>query len=227
MIGKKILVIEDETDIIELLVYNLAREGFEVSSVRSGEDGLRAVFSAQPDIVLLDLMLPGLDGLEVCKRLKAEASTRHIPVIMLTAKGEDSDVITGLEVGADDYIVKPFSPRVLVARVRAVIRRQSLEANESSVIQADGLRIDADRHEVLVDEIKVDLTLTEFQILHCLAQRPGRVFGRSQIIDRIRGDTIITDRSVDVQIAGLRKKIGTYGEYIETVRGVGYRFRER
>jgi len=223
----RILIIEDEHDIVQLLEYNLHREGFEVTAVHSGEDGLQAASSYPPDLILLDLMLPGLDGLDVCKKLKADNTTAPIPVIMLTAKAEEADVVTGLEVGADDYIVKPFSPRVLIARVRAVLRRRVSDDKRPSVIQAAGLRIDEDRHEVSADNRKIELTLTEFQILYCLARRPGWVFSRSQIIDEIRGgETIITDRAIDVQIVALRKKLGDRGEIIETVRGVGYRFRE-
>jgi two-component system phosphate regulon response regulator PhoB len=181
-----------------------------------------------PDLVVLDLMLPGIDGLEVCKTLKNDPATRQIPVVMLTAKGEEVDVVTGLELGADDYIPKPFSPRVLVARIRAALRRQIQEtANENATIQVHDLTIHPGRHQVLVKDKPVDLTATEFRVLHFLARRPGWVFTRYQIVDAVHGyDYPVTDRSVDVQIVGLRKKMGSAGKYIQTVRGVGYRFKE-
>jgi two-component system alkaline phosphatase synthesis response regulator PhoP len=177
---------------------------------------------------LLDLMLPGVDGLEVCKTLKRDAKTEHIPIIMMTAKGEESDVVAGLELGADDYITKPFSPKVLIARVRAVLRRKTRETtDETATVKVHELMIHPGRHEVLVKNKPVPLTLTEFRILHLLARRPGWAFTRYQIVEGIQGDPrTVTDRSVDVQIVGLRKKLGAAGQWIETVRGVGYRFKE-
>jgi two-component system alkaline phosphatase synthesis response regulator PhoP len=173
-------------------------------------------------------MLPGVDGLEVCKLLKSDSTTAGIPVIMVTAKGEESDIITGLELGADDYVTKPFSPKVLIARIRACFRRTAQKpVDQTSVIQINDLVIHPGRHEVLVAGKPVSLTLTEFKLLHFLAGRPGWVFTRYQIVDAVRGeDYIVTDRTVDVQIVGLRKKLRGYGKYIETVRGVGYRFKE-
>lgn len=229
MAKQKILIIEDEDDIVELLTFNLSKEGYAVESARTGEDGLAAARAFLPDVVLLDLMLPGLDGLDVCKALKNDDKTRNTLVIMLTAKSEETDIVTGLEVGADDYIAKPFSPRVLVARIRAAVRRSKSAGNidTTAIIRADGLTIDPARHEVQVDGERLTLTPTEFQILLTLARRPGLVFSRYQIVNHVRGeDTIITDRAIDVQIAGLRKKLGNYGPYVETVRGAGYRFRE-
>lgn len=225
---KNILVVEDEEDILELVEYNLAKNGFRVSAVSSGEAALRAIQSDPPDLVLLDLMLPGVDGLEVCKLLKSDSRTAKIPVVMLTAKGEESDIITGLELGADDYIAKPFSPKVLIARVRTVLRRRTADApEEGSIIRIHDLYIHPGRHEVLVADRPVELTFTEFRILHLLARRPGWVFTRSQIVDSVRGvDYPVTDRAVDVHIVGLRKKLGQSGGYIETVRGVGYRMKE-
>ncbi|MCG3196898.1 MAG: Phosphate regulon transcriptional regulatory protein PhoB [bacterium] len=225
---KNILVVEDEEDILELVEYNLAKNGFRVSAVSSGEAALRAIQSDPPDLVLLDLMLPGVDGLEVCKLLKSDSRTAKIPVVMLTAKGEESDIITGLELGADDYIAKPFSPKVLIARVRTVLRRRTADApEEGSIIRIHDLYIHPGRHEVLVADRPVELTFTEFRILHLLARRPGWVFTRSQIVDSVRGvDYPVTDRAVDVHIVGLRKKLGQSGGYIETVRGVGYRLKE-
>ena len=224
----KILVVEDEEDILELLRYNLAKEGYSLRLVTSGEDALTAALNDKPDLVLLDLMLPGLDGLEVCKELKANRHTSHIPVIMVTAKGEESDIVTGLELGADDYIAKPFSPKVLVARVRTILRRQSRGgAEDSHPVVIDGLEINPGRFEVLVNKEKVDLTATEFQLLYFLARRPGWVFTRQQIVDAVKGeDYAVTERAVDVQVVGLRKKLGSCADYIETVRGVGYRFKD-
>jgi two-component system phosphate regulon response regulator PhoB len=224
----KILVVEDEKDILELVKYNLGKEGYKVAGVMSGEEALGSIKDKPPDLVVLDLMLPGIDGLEVCRRLKQSDSSRDIPIIMLTAKGEESDIVTGLELGADDYIIKPFSPRVLLARIRAVLRRREVKpVDESATINIHNLVIHPGRHEVLVDGKRVDLTATEFRLLHLLARRPGWVFTRYQIVDALHGeDYPVTDRSVDVQCVGLRKKLGSAGEFIETVRGVGYRFKE-
>jgi len=224
---EKILIVDDEGDILELLRFNLTREGYKVSCASSGEETLRLVQSEMPDLIVLDLMLPGMDGLEVARRLKDNANTRNVPIVMLTAKGEEADIVTGLELGADDYITKPFSPRILLARVRAVLRRKGKESQDkTSVIQIHDLVIHPGRHEVLINGDPVQLTFTEFGILHYLARRPGWVFTRSQIVDEVRGDDYyVTDRSVDVQIVGLRRKLGPAGKYIETVRGVGYRFK--
>jgi two-component system phosphate regulon response regulator PhoB len=224
----KILVVEDEEDILELLRYNLEKEGYSLRLVTSGEDAITAALNDKPDLVLLDLMLPGLDGLEVCKELKANRHTSHIPVIMVTAKGEESDIVAGLELGADDYIAKPFSPKVLVARIRTVLRRKSRgEAGDKQPIVIDDLEINPGRFEVLVKKEKVDLTATEFQLLYFLARRPGWVFTRQQIVDAVKGeDYAVTERAVDVQVVGLRKKLGNCADYIETVRGVGYRFKD-
>ena len=228
MANEKILVVDDEEDILELVRYNLAKNGYKSVCVGTGEDALKAAKSESPDLIILDLMLPGLDGLEVCKILKADSRTSAIPIVMLTAKGEEADVVAGLELGADDYVTKPFSPRILLARLRAVLRRKSLEpANETQVIKIHDPVIHPGRHEVLVRGKPVEMTYTEFRLLHSLARRPGWVFTRSQIVDTVRGsDYPVTDRSVDVQIVGLRKKLGLCSEYIETVRGVGYRFKE-
>jgi two-component system alkaline phosphatase synthesis response regulator PhoP len=228
MTKERILVVEDEEDILELVRFNLSREGYSVMGAATGEEAWKMASSELPDLIVLDLMLPGMDGLEVTKMIKNDPRTRDIPIIMLTAKGEESDIVTGLELGADDYITKPFSPRILVARVRAVLRRNIKEpADESSVLKIHDLVIHPGRHEVLVEGEPVELTFTEFGILSYLARRPGWVFTRSQIVDAVRGDDyFVTDRAVDVQIVGLRKKLGPANKYIETVRGVGYRFRE-
>ena len=228
MAKEKLLVIEDEEDILELLEYNLRKEGYRVSCAATGEDGLRAASDDPPDLVLLDLMLPGIDALDVCKRLKSGVSTQSIPIIMITARSEESDMVAGLELGADDYITKPFSPRVLIARVRAVLRRRAQPFDDQDApLRFEDLDIHPGRHEVLVQGRPVELTYTEFCILHIMARRPGWVFSRYALMDAVRGDDYpVSDRAVDVQIVGLRKKLGPCGRYVETVRGVGYRFRD-
>lgn len=226
MAREVILIVDDEEDIRELVELNLRREGYQTLTCDTGERALELVDSKRPDLVVLDLMLPGVDGLEVCKRLKADPDTRQVPVVMLTAKGEEADVVAGLELGADDYVTKPFSGKVLVARVRRLLRRQMEEIEEEGVVRVEGMTIDPARREVLVDGNSVTLTLTEFNILHALAKRPGVVFTRYQIVDRIHGDNyLVTDRAIDVQIVALRRKLGSYGKLIETVRGVGYRLK--
>jgi two-component system phosphate regulon response regulator PhoB len=229
MAREHILIVEDEEEIQELIAYNLSREGFRTSIAGSGEDALKKVRSERIDVVILDLMLPGMDGLDVCKALKKEEKTASIPVLMLTAKGEESDIVTGLELGADDYIVKPFSPKVLVARIKTVLRRKSAEpVDDSQPVVIHDLSIHPGRREVLFKKRAVELTNMEFRVLHLLAGKPGWVFSRYQIVEGVRGDNYpVTDRSVDVLIVGLRKKLGVAGDYIETVRGVGYRFREQ
>ena len=224
----RILVVDDEEDILELVRYNLVKEGYQITGALTGEDALRNARTEVFDLIILDLMLPGIDGLDVAKKLKNDRKTEHIPIVMLTAKGEEADIVTGLELGADDYITKPFSPRVLIARVRAALRRRTQPPeDETAVIHIYDLVIHPGRRSVLAADKPVDLTYTEFQVLYLMARRPGWVFTRSQIVDAVRGDDYpVTDRSVDVQIVGLRKKLGPHGIYIETVRGVGYRFRE-
>jgi two-component system alkaline phosphatase synthesis response regulator PhoP len=226
MTKEVILIVDDEEDIRELVELNLSREGYQILSCDTGERALELVRSKMPDLVVLDLMLPGVDGLEVCKRLKADPDTRHIPVLMLTAKGEEADIVAGLELGADDYVTKPFSGKVLVARVRRLLRRYPEETEEQGIVRVEGVTINPTRREVLIDGKSVTLTLTEFNILHTLAKRPGVVFTRYQIVDRIHGDDyLVTDRAVDVQIVALRRKLGLHGKLIETVRGVGYRLK--
>jgi two-component system, OmpR family, alkaline phosphatase synthesis response regulator PhoP len=229
MAQEHVLVVDDEEDIQELVRYNLVRNGFDVTVVGTGEEALESARAKIPDLVLLDLMLPGIDGLEVCTVLKHDQKTAHIPIVMLTARGEESDVVAGLELGADDYITKPFSPRVLVARVKAVLRRKAeASPDRTAVIKRGELFVHPGRHEVTVKRKPVQLTSTEFEILYHLARRPGWVFTRHQLIDAARGEEYpVTDRSVDVHIVSLRRKLGTIGKLIETVRGVGYRFREK
>ncbi len=229
-----VLAVEDEADIRELVAYNLTKAGYQVMSVVTGEEALMAVETDPPDLVLLDLMLPGMDGLSVCTRLKTDPKTDAIPIVMLTAKGEESDIVRGLNLGADDYITKPFSPRVMIARVQAVLRRVSARLSEGSDHEQTGrtitirdLVIRPRRHEVLVAGESIELTATEYRVLVFLAENPGWVFSRKRILDGVHGGNYaITERAVDVQIVGLRKKLGPAGAYIETVRGVGYRFKE-
>ncbi len=228
MPSERLLVIEDDEDIQILIKHNLIREGFKVTTVGNGLDGINKIRQETFDCILLDLMLPGVDGLEICRQLKKDPNTQHIPVIMVTAKGEESDIVAGLELGADDYIVKPFSPRILVARVRSILRRKNQQSyDNASTINTKDIEIYPGRHEVICKGNKVELTHTEFQVLQLLASHPGWVFTRNKIIDNVRNDNYpVTDRSVDVVIAGLRRKLGDTGSLIETVRGVGYRFAE-
>ncbi len=228
MARERILVVDDEEDILELVKYNLTKENFQITCATSGEEALQKLKKETFDIILLDLMLPGRDGLDTCRVLKKSPETSHIPVVMITAKTEDTDVVLGLELGADDYVTKPFSPRVLLARIKAILRRNQTETtDDKSVIKTHDLVINPSRHEVRVKESLVNLTASEFSILHFLANRPGWVFSREQIINSVKGtDYPVTDRSVDVQIVSLRKKLREIGELIETVRGVGYRFKE-
>ena len=222
-----ILIVDDEEDVLELVRYNLNKEGYRIETATSGEEALAKARTVQPGLIILDLMLPGIDGLQVCKNLKSETKTQNIPVIMLTAKGEESDVVGGLELGADDYITKPFSPKVLIARVRRILQRTIASDLEKVSVKIHELVITPSRREVLINNIPVELTFTEFNTLYLLAKRPGQVFTRYQIVDAIRGeDYIVTDRAIDVQMVSLRKKLGPCGKYIETVRGVGYRFRD-
>jgi two-component system phosphate regulon response regulator PhoB len=224
---EQVLVVDDEEDIVELLRYNLIKNGYRVTAVGSGEEGLTAARQAPPDLLLLDLMLPGVDGLDVCRELKGDSKTKAIPIIMLSAKGEEADIVLGLELGADDYLTKPFSPRVLLARIKSVLRRgRTVVPDDAASIKIEDLLIDPLRHEATASGSLIDLTRTEFRILHFLARQPGRVFTRAQIVDAVHGeDYPVTDRSVDVQIVGLRRKLGALGKYIDTVRGVGYRFK--
>ena len=225
--SKNILVVEDDLDIRELISFNLANEGHQVFEANDGEVGIDKARNNNPDLILLDLMLPGIQGLDVCRIIKSDQETKEIPIIMVTALGQEEDIVKGLETGADDYITKPFSIKVLIARLNAVLKR-STEAgeNKSKDILINGINIKTRSREVWVNKNPInDLTFSEFQILYLLAGHPGWVFTRYQIIDKIRGDNYpVTDRSVDFQIVGLRKKLGDAGKLIKTVRGVGYRF---
>jgi len=228
MARARILVVDDESDILELIQYNLSKAQYDVAGVESGEEALAHMRTTLPDLIVLDLMLPGVGGLELCKALKRDQRTAAIPIVILTARGEEADIVAGLELGADDYLTKPFSPRVLLARIRAVLRRHHTEPiAEDVVITHHGLVLHPGRHEVLVEGQAVPLTLTEFRVLHLLVRRPGWVFTRNQIIAAAQGaDVSVTERSVDVHIVSLRRKLGTMGEAIETIRGVGYRLQE-
>jgi two-component system phosphate regulon response regulator PhoB len=224
-----ILAIEDDPDIVEVVRYNLAREGFRVLVAGDGEKGLAEARRARPELVLLDLMLPGIDGLEVCKRMRADEALSATPIVMVTAKSEESDVVVGLEMGADDYLTKPFSPRELVARVRAVLRRAARNESSRGMIRIEhaGLVLDLARHEATFEARTLDLTRAEFRLLWALARKPGRVFERDELADEITaGESIITDRNVDVHVSSIRKKLGPAGDLIATVRGVGYKCRD-
>ena len=229
MAGKHVLVVEDEKDIRELLRFNLAREGYRVTTAATGEEALRLARGRLPDLIVLDLMLPGIDGREVCRALKKDPRTENIPIVMVTAKGEESDIVAGLELGADDYVTKPFGMEELKARVRKVLGRRARPVVEArtTALRIHDIVIDPGRHEVLVSGRPVELTFTEFRLLQLLAQRPGWVFTRDQIVNAIRGEEYpVTERSVDVHVVALRRKLGEAGRDLETVRGVGYRFRE-
>jgi len=225
MTKERILIVEDDADIRELMRYNLERDGYKVLECCSSEDALRFFENHTADLILLDLMLPGSDGFAFCRKIRALDKTAQIPVIMVTARDEDADIVAGLEVGADDYMTKPFSARILLARVRAVLRRCAVEpADSKSVITIGAIEVDRKHHAVKVDGVSLVLTLSEFKILDLFVRRPGVVFSRYQIVDAVHGeDYPVTDRSVDVQIVGLRRKLGSHSAMIETVRGVGYR----
>jgi DNA-binding response OmpR family regulator len=231
MSGHRITVVEDEDDIREILEYTLTREGFAVESASDGAGGLELIRRRGPDLVLLDLMLPDLDGLEICRQLKAEGSTAEISIIIVSAKGEESDIVLGLGLGADDYVTKPFRPRELVARVRSVLRRrdqpQPLEWGRMTVVRGP-LRIDPERHRAWIEEVELELTATELRILHLLASHPGRIFSRAQILSEARGELAAAfERSVDAHVRTIRKKLGAHRELVETVRSIGYRFQEQ
>jgi len=223
-----ICIVEDEEDILEILEIRLKQEGYTVLTAKTGEAGVRMILEHRPDLVLLDLMLPGMDGFDVCREIRANKNTRDIPIVMLTARGEEADIVSGLELGADDYVTKPFSLHVMMSRVKAVLRRSKrVPVDPEGILIHGKIEIDQRRHLVKVDGKPLDLTATEYALLSFLCKRPGWVFTRQQIVDNVKGENYpVTDRSVDVQVVGLRKKLGDEGEVIETVRGVGYRARE-
>lgn len=223
---RKILIIEDDRDIVEMLDYNLKEEGYETVSALNGEQGIALAGKERPDLIILDIMLPIMDGFEVCRALKNDDSVAHIPIIILSAKSQETDKVVGLELGADDYVTKPFSPRELIARTRAILRR-GREEHISNRIQRGEIAIDRTRHKVTVGGKEISLTLTEFKLLEFMARRPGAVFSRAQILDAVAGyDAIVCDRTVDAHIKSLRQKLGPVKDYIETIRGAGYRFKE-
>ena len=227
MKNTKIAVIEDEADILEVIEYSLSKEGFRVCTALDGEEGLDLVKKELPDLVVLDLMLPGLDGIEICRKLKSDSATRSISIIMVTAKGEESDIVLGLGIGADDYVVKPFSPRELTARVKSVLRRGGLREEVGAVIKRDRLVLDINRHEVRLEGKKIVLTAMEFKLLHFLASHPGSVFTREGLLTHVSSeDTFIIDRNIDVHIRSIRKKLEKHRDLIETINRVGYRFRD-
>ena len=226
MARRKILIIEDDRDIVEMVEYNLREEGYATVSALNGEEGVNLARSERPDLIILDIMLPIVDGFEVCRTLKSDNTTSHIPIIILSAKSQETDKVVGLELGADDYITKPFSPRELIARIRAIMRRGP-ERQHSGVIEKGEVIIDSAKHKVMVGGEQIPLTTTEFKLLECLARRPGVVLSRYQILDAVSGDdAVVSDRAVDAHIKSLRHKLGTAKDYIETVRGAGYRFKE-
>ncbi len=225
--AKTILVIDDEDELLKLLDYNLTKAGYLALSAKDGPAGLSMARRHAPDLVILDVMMPGMDGWEVCKALRKEPATAAVPILMLTAKAEEADRVLGLELGADDYVVKPFGVREVLARVKALLRRSEAGSEPSEVLKVDKLAIDSGRRTVAAAGKPVDLTATEFNLLRALMERPGRVLSREELIARARGeDAAATDRTVDVHVSSLRRKLGKLGEMIETVRGIGYRLRE-
>ena len=233
MARETILVVEDDENIQQLVGYNLAKAGFHVVYADNGEQALSVIKREKPELIVLDLMLPGLNGFEICKLVRKDPKTKNLPIVMLTAKSEENDMAAGLDLGADDYITKPFSPKILISRIKAALRRkeglseEGGESKKTGPLIIHGITIDPNRYEVLVGEEAIPLTVTEFSILELLARRPGWVFNRQQIIDGVRGyDYVITPRAVDVQVFGLRKKLGEAGRHIETVRGIGYRMQD-
>lgn len=227
MAHSRILVIEDERALTDVLSYNLKREGYEITVAHDGKEGLRKAQTLLPDLILLDLMLPVMNGLEVCRELRAGERTRAIPIVMLTAKAEESDQIVGFSMGADDYVTKPFSVKVLIQRIKALQRRAEGEVDSPDVTEHLGVRLDRVQHRAFVDGKELDLTRTEFRLLDCLLKQPGRAFTRSHLMDAAIGEgAVVLERTIDVHIKTLRRKLGKAGDYIETVRGVGYRFRQ-
>ncbi|OUW41237.1 MAG: DNA-binding response regulator [Gammaproteobacteria bacterium TMED180] len=224
---QKIIVVEDEPDLVDVVTYNLKREGYLVLAAQRGDEGINLIRSERPDLVLLDLMLPGMDGLSICRQMKSDSSLSEIPIIIASAKGEESDVVIGLEMGADDYLAKPFSPRELLARIKAVLRRGAPRDVIRERLVIRGLVIDSGKHEVRIEDEIVSLTSTEFKLLHHLASSKGRAFSREQLLNKVVGmGVVVVDRNIDVHIRAVRKKLGNHSNMIQTIRGVGYRFVE-
>jgi DNA-binding response OmpR family regulator len=223
----QILIVEDDRSLAEVLDYNLRQDGYQTLVANDGQEGLRQAKLRTPDLVVLDLMLPMVDGLEICRRLRADPVTRNILVLMLTAKSEETDEVVGFSVGTDDYVAKPFSLKVLLERIRALLRRREGDAANDSVLVSQGVMVDRERHRVTVEDKPLDLTPSEFGLLEALLRQPGRVFSRSELIDAaLGGDSLVLERTIDVHIRSLRKKLGAHAVLVETVRGIGYRFRD-
>ncbi|MEX0610863.1 MAG: response regulator [Pirellulales bacterium] len=223
----QILIVEDDRSLAEVLEYNLRQDGYETLVANNGQEGLRQARLRSPDLVLLDLMLPLVDGLEICRRLRADPLTRKILVLMLTAKTEETDEVVGFSVGTDDYVAKPFSVKVLLERIRALLRRRNGNDTNGSVLVSQGVMVDRERHRVTIEEKPLDLTPSEFGLLEALVRQPGRVFSRSELIDAaLGGDSLVLERTIDVHVRSLRKKLGPHAVLVETVRGIGYRFRD-
>lgn len=227
MASANILVVEDDRALADVLQYNLQQAGYETTVARDGQDGLQRAELKAPDLIILDLMLPQIDGLEVCRRLRANPATRRILILMLTAKSEETDQVVGFAVGADDYVTKPFSVKVLLERIKALLRRRESESEDHDVVVGQGIMVDRQRHRATAGDRVLDLTPSEFGLLDALIRQPGRVFSRSELIDSALGsDAIVLDRTIDVHIRSLRKKMDEHADVVETVRGVGYRFRD-
>jgi two-component system phosphate regulon response regulator PhoB len=227
MVKAHIHIVEDDRSLAEVLDYNLRQEGYQTLISNDGQEGLRQTRLRAPDLVVLDLMLPLIDGLEICRRLRADPATRNTLVLMLTAKAEETDEVVGFSVGADDYVAKPFSVKVLLERIRALLRRRDNVQEPGNVLVSQGVMIDRERHRITVDERLLDLTPSEFGLLESLVRQPGRVFSRSELIDAaLGGDSLVLERTIDVHVRSLRKKLGSHAALVETVRGIGYRFRD-
>jgi two-component system phosphate regulon response regulator PhoB len=227
MSRQTILIIEDERALVEVLTYNLRKEGFEVQSATDGQDGLRRAQTTLPDLIVLDLMLPVIEGLEVCRVLKSGARTRDIPLLMLTARSEEVDEIVGFQMGADDYVTKPFKIKPLIQRIKALLRRKKTPATEGDVVAAGGIEIDRAQHRATMNGQELSLTPTEFRLLWALVRQPGRAFSRHELMESAMGDdALVLERTIDVHVKSLRQKLAARADQIETVRGVGYRFRE-
>lgn len=226
MSSQTVLIIEDEPSLVEVLSYNLEKEGFEILTASNGRDGLERARAVLPDLIVLDLMLPLVDGLQVCAQLRGDARTQGIRILMLTARSEETDEVVGFNVGADDYVTKPFKVRPLIHRIKALLRRNEKASSETSVLSAHGVEIDKASFETRVDGVEVELTRTEFRLLWTLMRQPGRSFSRLELMDSSRGmDANALERTIDVHVRSLRKKMGELGDLIETVRGIGYRFK--
>ncbi len=225
--GFNLLIVDDEKDISDLIVFNAEQLGYNAVAVATGEDALKKAREEKPDLIVLDIMLPGIDGADVCRILRSDEDTSEIPIVMLTAKGSEEDIVKGLELGADDYVTKPFSPKVLFARIKKILQRKEKNRTENDKITYNEITVDQRKREVLVNGEKINLTFSEFETLLLLIKNRGWVFSRTEIVNNTKGeDYFVTERAVDVQIVGLRKKLGEAAKYIETVRGVGYRFIE-